>query len=257
MDYRDAKKRLLAAQALLLEPSSSFGKFSSVKTLVRGIHPRLDEMLERCDKELATVEKIIGGEVISLTTENLPENTEEQKRRKKAILFFWKNWNTLKGEVERVQAEMNSANTAQDGVMKSSHWGRIFNFAKGPLGILTIVAVGIASASAATSVQITIHNQGCPTMIPSSSVSIPLPGISFPSTPIPSGSSATASLPGIPVTIDGTKKGSLTVSSLKLNMSFELGDVSDVIFDDAHLVGKTTQVNLMEKKTHDLTFVCN
>lgn len=257
MDYGDAKKRLLAAQALLLEPSSSLDKFGSVKTLIKGIRPELDEFLDRCDKDLSTVQKILGRDVLSLSTENLPENTEEQKKRKKAVLFFWKTWNSLKGEVERVQAEMNSANSAQDGVVKSSHWGRIFNFAKGPFGIVTIAAVAIVTTTSATSVQITIHNQGCATMVPSSSMPFPLPGISFPKDPIPSGGSGAASIPGLPITIDGSKSGKLSISSLKLNMDFELGDISDMTFDDVHLLGKTTHINLSEKKQHDLVFICS
>ena len=85
---------------------------------------------------------------------------------------------------------------------------------------------------------------------------IPIPGISFPKEPIPKGGSAKASLPGIPVTIDGTQKGSLVLSSVKISMTFALGGVDDVTFDGVSLIGKTTDINLSSKKSHELVFVC-
>lgn len=256
MNYADAKKRLLAAQTLLLEPSSSFEKFSAVKKLLAGVHPELDRALEHAEKDLTSVEQILGHDFFSFAAENLPEVTEEQKNRKKTVLFFWKTWNTLRGEVARVQAEMDQANNTSDQVQKNSHWGRIGNFAKGPFGILTIVAVVIVSLSAYTSVQITIHNQGCPTMLPSSSVPNFIPGIKLPTEAIPSGGSAAAALPGLPLTVDGTQKGKLLISSLKFTLTFELGAVKSATFDGTELFGKKTQINLSSKKTHDLVLVC-
>ena len=257
MEYAEAKKRLLAAQTLLLEPATSFEKFASVKMLLTGVHPRLDEFLARAAEELAPIEKILGGDYVLLTIENLPEATEEHKKKKKAILFFWKTWNTLKSEVSRVQAEMHAAQNAPDQVTKSSHWGRIFNFAKGPFGILTVAAVALASASAVTSVEISIKNQNCPTMVPSSSMPIPLPGISFPKDPIPKGGTGKASIPGVPVTVDGTQKGTLLLSSIKLHMSFQLGAIKSVTFDGVELLGKKTDINLSEKKSHEMVFTCS
>jgi hypothetical protein len=55
---------------------------------------------------------------------------------------------------------------------------------------------------------------------------------------------------------DGTQKGVLTVGSFKFNMSFQLGSISDVKFDGTSLLGKTTSLNLSEKKSHELIFVC-
>ncbi len=257
MNYEEAKKRLLAAQTLLLEPSSSFEKFSAVKNLIAGVHPQLDEALERCAKDLATVENILGRDFVLLGAENLPENTEEEKRRKKAVLFFFKTWNTLRSEVARVQAEMNSADSTDDALQKSSHWGRIFNFAKGPFGVLTLIAVALVSVSAYTSVQITIHNEGCPTLIPSSSVPNFIPGIKLPADPIPSGGTAEAALPGLPVSVDGTKKGSLIVSMLTFKLTFQLSGVKSATFDGEDLFGKITSVDLSKKKTHELVLKCS
>jgi hypothetical protein len=246
----------LAAQALLIEPSSSFEKFGAVKDLIFGISPKLDEALQRCEKDLRSVEQILGHDFFSFATENLPEATEEQKRRKKAVVFFWKTWNTLRGEVSRVQEEMNHADSSQDQVVKTGHLARIFNFAKGPFGVLTVAAVAIVSASAYTSVQITIENHGCPSMIPSSSMPNFIPGISFPTVPIASGGSGVVALPALPMTVDGTQKGTMTIHSLKFHMSIQLGDVKSVTFDGAELLGKSTDINLSSKKAHVLAFIC-
>ena len=256
MDYSDAKKRLLAAQAILLEPTSSFEKLSSVRKLIAGVHPRIDAILAQTDKELDALQKVIGGDVIGLSANNLSERTEEEKKRKRYLLLFLKTWNSLKSEVARVQAEFDAGQNAPDAVSHASHWGRIFNFAKGPFGIITIVAAALVATSAATSVKITIYNQGCPTMVPSASMPIPIPGISFPKDPLVSGSSGEMSIPALPLTVDGTNVGRLTASSLKFNMSFELGEVDQVTFDGQELLGKVTDIKLAEKKSHDLVFIC-
>jgi hypothetical protein len=256
MDYSDTKKRILAAQALLMEPSSSFGKFHAVKQLLSGAHPHLDAALKRAELDLRPIEQILGKDFFGFAAENLPENTEEQKKRKKYVLLFWKAWNSLRSEVARVQEEMQKADQTADEVVKTSHWARIYNFAKGPFGIATILAVGLVSASAYTSVAITIYNKNCGTMMPSVNLPIPVPGISFPKDPIPAGSSAQASLPGLSFTIDATQKGTLSAKVLTYSMNFQLGDVSEVTLDGVSLLGKVTNVNLGEKKSHDLVFTC-
>ncbi len=256
MQASEAKKKILAAQALLLEPSSSFDKFHAVKKLLEGVHPQLDSALNRAEEDLHSVEQVLGKDFFSFAAENLPELTEEQKKKKKAVLFFWKTWNTLRGEISRVQQELDSANQSQDEVVKTGHLARILNFAKGPFGVLTLAAVALVGVSAMTSVQINITNHGCATMVPSSSMPNFIPGIKFPTSPLASGGTAQAALPGFPVTIDGTQKGSLTISSLKFHLSFQLADVQSVTLDGSELIGKTTDVNLSKKKLHDLVFTC-
>ena len=88
MDDKATHKKVAAAQMLLLEPTTSIEKFAHVRTLLTGINPALDDALESCGRELSTISKMLGLDVISLTAENLPEHTDEHKRRKKAILFF-------------------------------------------------------------------------------------------------------------------------------------------------------------------------
>jgi|GEM_PF-1865302 len=259
MDHRDAKKRLLAAQTLLLEPSTSVEKFSSIKKLIKGINPSLDHLLEHTERELVTLERMLKLDVIPLALEKLPQNTPEEKRRKRAIVFFFEHWNQLKGEVSRVQAEINAAQSSPDTVHKGGHLARILNFAKGPFASVTVIAVVLVGAGTWTSkssVQINIKNVGCPTMIPSSSMPNFIPGISFPTEPIKTGSTAIVRLPGVPIVFDGSKKGELLVTSFKLHMTFELGAITDATFDNEELMGHLTEIHLGDKPTHFLELIC-
>lgn len=256
MQYKVAKEKILAAQALLLESSSSFDKFHAVAKLLSGVHPSLDEALVRAQKDMQSVEQILGKDFFSFAAENLPEVTEEQKKSKKAVLFFWKTWNTLRSEVSRVQAEIEASAKTNDTGDKVSHWGRILNFAKGPFGVLTLVAIILGSASSVSSVQVVIHNEGCGTMQSTAGSPVPIPGISIPSGPIPSGGSVIAALPGMPLTIDGTQKGKIVATVLTFSLTFETASVKEVTLDGEPLIGKKTNVNLMDKKSHDLVLSC-
>ena len=256
MDYRETQKKILAARALLLEPTTTREKFSHVRALIQGINSTLDAALSRCDHEFSTLEKVYGGAVIDLTVEHLPEITEEEKRRKKALLFFLHHWNQLKSEVVRVQAELDASNKAQTSGEKKSHWARIFNVAKGPLGIITILAVGAALLQT-TSVQITVHNNGCSTIQSSASIPIPIPGISLPKGPIPNQASANMTLPPLTVSVDGTQKAIITMKALGFHGSLQLGsDISDVTMDGISLLRKNTDIHLSEKKEHSLVIIC-
>lgn len=139
MNQDDLKSRIEATHKLITEDLPSRQKFESIRTLIKGINPRLDELLETCSKTLTDYEKLQQGKVVDLTLENLPEHTEEDKKRKKALLLFLNSWRDLKTEIERVKLELNfkEKSTSQQltGVAK------LVKFAKGPFGILTIVAV--------------------------------------------------------------------------------------------------------------------
>ena len=255
MNYREAHRRVLAAQTLLLEPSTSREKFNSISTLIRGINPKLDDALTLCEEQLATMDKIYHGALIELSLEHLPEFSEEQKRRKRALVVFVNTWNQLKGEVARASAELDAAQHSPDAVQKTSHWGRIFNFAKGPFGLVTVLAVTIAVAAQTAAVRITIHNSGCGTLLPSGSIS--LPGFSLPKDPILSGGTAVMIIPPLTVQVDGTKRGALVLKAFTFTASFQLpGNILDVTLDDVSLPGKTQSIRLLDKKEHTLTLHC-
>src|SRR5438552_2407168 len=97
MNTSDTQKRIQAAWQLLSD-TSIFSKetFDSVQTLVKGLNPKVDKALNTCFDALSKVEKIQNGDVVSLSIDTLPEETEEQKNRKKALLFLLESLQDLK-----------------------------------------------------------------------------------------------------------------------------------------------------------------
>jgi hypothetical protein len=136
--YSNSKEKILAAYKLLDEDSTTKEKFESVKELLKGINPKVDQTLIKVSKAWDDLEKIEQGEVIELSAEHLPEDTEEQKKRKKRVLLLIRSWNDLKNEVERVKTELE--NSKPDG---KESFSKITSFAKGPFGIVTILAIVI------------------------------------------------------------------------------------------------------------------
>ena len=141
MDPLDTKKRIFAAYKLLTEKTTSKQKLESVKALIKGINPRIDKLLDESSKAFSDLEKLQKGEVIEFTAEHLPENTEEEKRRKKALLWFIRNWKSLQNEMDRVKKEFEKGSQGTEQKIQSG--GRIVAFAKGPFGLITILAVVI------------------------------------------------------------------------------------------------------------------
>jgi len=139
MDPLDTKKRIFAAHKLLTEKTTSRQKFESVRTLIKGLNLKVDKMLDEISKSLTKLEKLHKGEYIELTAEHLPEDTEERKKRKKYLLLFIRNWKGLKSEVERVKKEFEKGSQGTERKIQSG--GKIVAFAKGPLGLITAIAV--------------------------------------------------------------------------------------------------------------------
>ena len=139
MDPLEIKKRIFAANKLFSENTTTKEKFESVRSLVKGINPKLDKLLEETSISLAKLEKLQQGEYIELTTEHLPEDTEEKKKRKKELLLFIKNWKSLQDEVKRVEKEMDlKTKSTEEDIAKI---GKIASGLKGPVGLITAFAV--------------------------------------------------------------------------------------------------------------------
>jgi hypothetical protein len=225
--------------------------------LVGGVHAGIDAKLKQCDEAFSHLDKLDRGEYTELAADRLPEDTEDQKKRKKALLLLIRFWKDLQGEIARVEAEMYASEASgQNALQKPSVWRKIFGAAKGPLGIITIVAVGAAVVLQATSVNMTIKNQGCEPMMPGA-LPIPLPGLQLPKEPIADGGSAVAVLPAVTVTIDGTQSGFLYLGALKLKLSFQIPtDIKDVMLNGQSLLKKTTTVALGDQKQHEIIFKC-
>lgn len=140
----NSKERFLAASRLLAQETTTLEKFEEIRKLIGGINSKVDRLLELCSDALSKIEKIKKGEVIELVAEQLPEETEVKKRRKKAILFFIKNWKELQGEVERVRSELVDKNESKSSHEQVASFGKIAVFAKGPFGIITLGAILLA-----------------------------------------------------------------------------------------------------------------
>ncbi|MCL5435411.1 MAG: hypothetical protein M1405_03410 [Patescibacteria group bacterium] len=89
----DSYQKILAANKLLLEETTTVEKIESVKQLLKNINPKIDKTLDLLTKSFSNLEKIHNLEIIELTAENLPQETEEQKKRKKRLLLFIRTWN--------------------------------------------------------------------------------------------------------------------------------------------------------------------
>jgi len=256
INYRDAKKRLDAVQKLFSQSSTTLEKARSVVALLKGLNPRMDAVISEYQGHLATIENLAEGSVLTLSAEKLPETTEEEKKRKKFMLLFLKNWNALKGEVARVQGELERPSNGNKPTQDLSMWSRIFHAAKGPLGIVTVIAVGIAILHT-TSVSIMVVNSGCNIIEAKSTIPISIPGFRLPNESIPPGGSATVVVPPFPLEVNGTIPGVISITSLKFDFSIKLSSsISDVTFNGASLIGKKSNIDLSGQKTHTLKIVC-
>ncbi len=160
MDYSEAKKRILAAQKLLNDTGINKETFEAIRALVKGIHPRMDKIFNTCSEQLSTFEKYQKGEILELSLEAMPETTQEHKKRKKALLLFLHNWKELKGEIVRVQQELESPTFHQQRTNRIKSVGRIVVLAKGPVGMITLIAVVVVLVSAARQKQtLTVKTQ--------------------------------------------------------------------------------------------------
>ena len=254
MDYKAIEKRLQAAQSILQADTPSRATFDSLKTLLSDIHPRLDKLLGEAAKAFKHMEHIQKSDVIALIAEGLPETTPEDKKRKKALLLFLKCWNDLKTETARVEKEFTKSQASGQG--NSGVWRNIFGAAKGPLGIVTLIAVGIVTLKM-TEVSIVIQNHGCEPMTPATSVAINIPGLMLPSQTIPSSGEAVAKLPPLRAIVDGTSPSSIRLTVLGISYEFAL-DSSDIkiVFDGKTLNGVQTSLDLGSAREHSLEVRC-
>lgn len=255
MNSQTIEKRVRAAADLLQAKEINRATFESLRSLLSGIHPRIDRTLASLSASWKHVEHLQKGDTIELVVESIPEITPEQKKRKKAILLFLKLWNDLKGEVKRIEKELTQAKGAAHQSNARSV-GRIVSGAKGPLGIITLVAAGVVLLKA-TEISIIIKNSGCRPMTPVASVAVNIPGLMLPSETIPDGGEAVAKLPPLTVSVDATSPTQvlLTMYGIKYNFSLETSDIR-LIFDGKTLNGTKTSLNLGAQKQHTLVAQC-
>lgn len=255
MKHQDALKRIEAAQVIFSDTSITPEKFKALTSLLRGIHPNVDAMLDRVTREWKKLSHIDKGETIEFVLENLPEGTEEEKKRKKFILLFLSAWKDLKKEVVRVQVELSKSAGNHPVQSKALSWGNILGAAKGPLGFITVLAAGWVLLTA-TSVEIIIANHGCDTIYPTSYANIPLPGISLPKEPIANGGTGVVRLPPLTLDVDGQTPGRVTLGALKLRYQFDIPSDISLTFNGESLIGTSREIHLGENKKHTLVVQC-
>ncbi|MBI2594584.1 hypothetical protein HYW39_02700 [Candidatus Curtissbacteria bacterium] len=181
MDLASQKQKIEAAYSLLSAESTTVEKFDSASKLLAGINPKIDKKLQVCAEALLIIANIQRGEIIDLSARNLPEKTEEQKKRKRAILAFIKTFKELKGEVERVKKELQNLNQST-----TTSLGRIAALAKGPFGLITALALVIVLAIAfMRGNQPQTRNQIQTATVSPQATPSPTPALSPATTPIP------------------------------------------------------------------------
>lgn len=255
MKYQDALDRLQAAGVILADTSLSREKFVQLQKLVKGVNPTLDKVLSRAGKEWDKLMRFEKGEVVDLIAHELPEGTEEEKKRKKRLLLFLSLWKDLQKEVTRVKGELVKSSGDHPSQNQAQGWGNILAGAKGPLGLVTAVAV-VWVLLETTAVEITVANRGCDTMYPTSYSSIPLPGISLPKEPIAAGETGIVRLPPLTLNADGTTPGAVRLSAFNFNYTFDVPSDVDITFNGQLLNGSRSVLNLRQQKHHELVVSC-
>jgi hypothetical protein len=251
MDHKGIAKRLAAAQEILAAERIDKATFESFRKLLSGIDPKLDTVLSAAGKAFKQADQLLKGDVLELMLENIPDVTPEDKKRKKAILFFLKFWNDLKSEVARVEKEMSDAKATH-----TSPVGKIASLAKGPLGVITLIAVAVVALKA-TEVSVRIQNVGCKPITPVTNMSVRIPGLTLPNETIAPGGEGVAKIPPLTARVDATDPNLVRLNMYGMTFDFSL-ESTDIrlIFDGKTLNGEVTTIRLGEMKEHVLSIQC-
>ncbi len=256
MDAKTVQKRILAAQELLQKGTLDASTLPTLKTLLYDIHPRLNIAMDTAVKAGSKITHLQKGEVISLALDSIPDLTPQDKKRKKIILLFLGYWNTLKSEVARVEKEIGTDFSTKSFADKAGSAWNILGAAKGPLGLITLVAVGVVALKT-TEVSVAIHNIGCEPIEPATSVAINIPGLKLPSQSILAGGESVAKLPPLRVHVDASQPTGIRLVAYGMTYNFPAPDRSTrLVFDDVTINGTSTDIDLGSQKQHVLRVEC-
>lgn len=124
--------------------------------------------------------------------------------------------------------------------------------------IFGAVAIGAAAVILNTiAVPVVINNRGCGTLYPTVYLPFKIPGLSLPDKPIVNGESATAKIPPVTFTVNGSGN-KINLQAFGMNLNFDLGgNASDLIYNGRSLLDTTTTINLKDRPAHSLTVSCN
>lgn len=256
MEAKTVQKRLLAAEDLLRRRAIDASALASLRTLLSGIDPRLDKALAAASTAAKKVDNLQKGEVISFAIDSLPEFSPEDKKRKKAILFFLNCWKDLQSEVARVEKELENSSKDQSLQGKAGMLGNIFGATKGPLGLITLGAVVIAGLKM-TETTVVIQNKGCEPIRPPTGIALNIPGLKLPNQVIGTSGEAIVKLPPLRARVDMTDVSRVRLSIAGMKYDFDMSSSRmQFIYDGTLLNGSSSDVNLGTKKQHVLVVQC-
>ena len=86
VDPTISREKIRAALDLLMEETTTVGKFERIKTLASGANPKIDKTLSEISSVIKNLQKIETFDVIDLTLTALPDQTDKDKKRKKLLL---------------------------------------------------------------------------------------------------------------------------------------------------------------------------
>lgn len=257
----DQKLKIKAGLELLCEENTSLDKIQKLSHLIKGTNHEIDKKLKTLLDIAGKIKKVQEGDVITLSVENLPEDNDKNKKRKKLILLLLSSWKDLSSEVSRIQDLQNVASAtgiaSKETLVKG---GKIAATAKGPLGVVTVIAAGVVAVGAFLNnkaVDITVKNIGCRPIEPLIEQRINLPGLKLPSEAILSGGDGIVTLPGLDFTLDATQQGTILISALNFSRNYSLPyEIKDITYEGKSLMDKTTLIKLSNSKTHEVVVVC-
>lgn len=255
------REKIKLGLELLFDSNTDLDKIQKVAQMLRGLNRSIDRKLESITNIIDKIQKIQDGNVVNLSAQNLPEQTDKQKKKKKLILLLLTHWKDLKSEIVRInelQVAVNSANGLnQTSAVKA---GKIAVTAKGPLGVITIIAVGIVAVGTLLnnkSVNVNVQNVGCGPLGPFTKTAINIPGLKIPSEAIVSGRSNTIKMLPLDINVNAINRGYIDLTALNYSQKIDLpSSIKDIIYDGKSIIGKETLVNLSSSKSHDLIIKC-
>lgn len=298
MSSSDYQNRLLAVAEIFNQDLPVRRKLDALKTGIRNINPVLDEKLDHCCHAWDHLNKLREGKITEVVVESMPEGSEEEKKRKqkaRQLLRFYKNlesgnfrditadllpeeteeekerkrkfllfvqfWRDLESEVARLRSEINQLSQAKNNPTNQvGVVSRIVGLAKGPFGLITLLAFGVVLFSNffnSVSREVVVINQGCATIYPQTQMDINLPGFRLPKEAIPNGGRSTIVLPPLDLAVDYTNSQKGKISGYGLSFTIEaLGVGVEPILNGQNLLGKITRVRLSERETHELVLRC-
>lgn len=206
MSVAQLRQKVEAFGKVLSGESTTFDKLESALALLKGASPNIDKKLDKVLFHLSNLRNIQEGDIVELTLANLPERNEKEKKRKKAILFLLRSIREFRSEIEKVQKELSRSERGEQ--TSTQTLSNTFAFAKGPFGIITLVAVGVIVAA------LFLNRGKSEKSISDSASSTPSPAVATPS-PV----SATPSPRVSPSSVAGGKVKVITFDGKKVPLS--------------------------------------